>query len=50
LGVVFVGVVVGGVWVVGGLGVWGGVAIIIIVLIFRLAAFYLGTINDALKM
>jgi type II secretory pathway component PulF len=36
--------------VLAGFAVWGAVAIIIIVLIFRLAAFYLGTINDALKM
>jgi len=36
--------------VLAGFAVWGLVAILIIVLIFRLASFYLGTINDALKM
>lgn len=35
--------------VLAGFAVWGLVAIIIIVLIFRLAMFYLGTINDALQ-
>lgn len=36
--------------VLAGFAVWGIVAIIIIIMIFRLAMFYIGTINDALQM
>jgi type II secretory pathway component PulF len=36
--------------VIGGFLVWGLVAMVIIAAIFRLASFYLGTINDALNM
>ena len=35
---------------IAGVAVWVIVATLIIVLIFRLAGFYLGTINDALNM
>ncbi len=35
---------------IAGVGVWMGVAVLIIALIFRLFGFYLGTINDALQM
>jgi type II secretory pathway component PulF len=36
--------------VIGGFLIWGLVAMIIIAMIFRLASFYLGTINSALQM
>lgn len=36
--------------VLAGFAVWGLVAMLIIAMIFRLAMFYIGTINDALKM
>ncbi len=35
---------------IAGFGVWALVATLIVVLIFRLASFYLGTLNDALNM
>ncbi|QDU87426.1 Type II secretion system protein F [Pirellulimonas nuda] len=36
--------------VVSGFLVWGAVATLIVVMIFRLASFYLGILNDAIKM